>query len=73
MGASSEVFPHLLILCYTINDISLPIEGKAMNANRKHKASLFVTLFNTPQALRELFNTLTGSAYSEETPVEQHP
>jgi hypothetical protein len=29
---------------------------------------------NTPQALRELFNALTGSAYGEKTPVrDQHP
>ncbi|MDR1901068.1 MAG: Rpn family recombination-promoting nuclease/putative transposase [Treponema sp.] len=41
-----------------------------MNANRGHKASLFVTLFNTPEALRELYNALAGTNYGEETPVE---
>ncbi|MDR1900778.1 MAG: Rpn family recombination-promoting nuclease/putative transposase [Treponema sp.] len=41
-----------------------------MNANREHKASLFVTLFNTPQALRELYNAVAGTNYGEETPIE---
>ncbi|MCL2294046.1 MAG: hypothetical protein FWC36_04185 [Spirochaetes bacterium] len=35
----------------------------------KYKDSIFCMLFNNPDKLRELYNALSGTSYSEETPV----
>ena len=41
-----------------------------MEANRKHKDTLFSKLFSKPQNLRELYNALADTDYGEDTPVE---
>ena len=41
-----------------------------MKANRKHKDSLFTTLFGEPDRFIELYNALTGSAYPLNTPIQ---
>jgi len=40
-----------------------------MSFNREYKDTLFSLLFNNEDAMRELFNALTGSNYGPETPV----
>jgi hypothetical protein len=42
----------------------------AINANRKFKDNFFVALFNDKPAALELYNAITGSSYSTDTPVE---
>jgi hypothetical protein len=39
-------------------------------SNREYKASLFVSLFSEPDKLIELYNALSGTDYSLDTPVE---
>ena len=35
----------------------------------RYKDSVFCLLFNNPDKLRSLYNALTGSSYTDETPV----
>lgn len=39
-------------------------------ANNLYKDSLFSAIFSTPEALRELYNAVSGANYGEDTPVE---
>jgi hypothetical protein len=41
-----------------------------MTANREYKASLFYALFNSKEAVLELYNAVEGTHYDENTPLE---
>ena len=41
-----------------------------MGANREFKNTVFTTLFNDPEQLLSLYNSLTGSDLPKSTPVE---
>ena len=41
-----------------------------MGANREYKSTLFSELFSKPQNLRELYNALADTSYSEDTIIE---
>ena len=41
-----------------------------MGVNRQFKATLFSGLFSEPNNLRELYNALSDTSYSEDTPIE---
>jgi hypothetical protein len=40
-----------------------------MNANHRYKNSVFTALFSDEEALRELYNAVSGSAYDSSTPI----
>ncbi|GHU48525.1 hypothetical protein FACS1894120_6960 [Clostridia bacterium] len=41
-----------------------------MGANREYKDTVFTSLFRTPKQIVNLYNTLSGSNYSSDTPVK---
>ena len=40
-----------------------------MGANKKHKDTVFVKLFNDEKRLRELYNAISGTDYDDSVPV----
>jgi len=44
-----------------------------MNVNRKFKSSVFTTLFENPDLLRELYCALEGVSLPPDTPVSMPP